>query len=70
MKSIDIKFGDEVIVPAISYISTASSVSYQGAIPVFVDINDKNFGINIDKIEASITKKQKLSFILIMVAFL
>tara|TARA_B100000035_G_C21032494_1_gene569152 strand:- start:923 stop:2035 length:1113 start_codon:yes stop_codon:yes gene_type:complete len=59
LKSIDIKFGDEVIVPAISYISTASSVSYQGAIPVFVDINDKNFGINIDKIEASITKKTK-----------
>ncbi len=59
LKSIDIKFGDEVIVPAISYISTASSVSYQGAIPVFVDINDSNFGINIDKIEASITKKTK-----------
>lgn len=59
LKSINVKNGDEVIVPAISYISTASSVSYQGAKPVFVDISESNFGINLDKIEASITKKTR-----------
>ena len=31
--------GDEVIMPAISYISTATAVSYQGATPVFVDVD-------------------------------
>ncbi len=37
--------GDEVIVPAISFVATASAVSRRGAIPVFVDIDD-TFNVN------------------------
>ena len=59
LKSISIKSGDEVIVPAVSYISTASSVSYQGAIPVFVDICPNVFSIDPSKIEKAITNKTK-----------
>ena len=59
LKSI-IKSGDEVIVPAVSYISTASAVSYQGAIPVFVDICPNVFSIDPSKIQKLLQKKLKL----------
>jgi perosamine synthetase len=36
---------DEVLVPAISFVATANAVSYLGAIPHFVDLNEKDFGI-------------------------
>jgi dTDP-4-amino-4,6-dideoxygalactose transaminase len=63
-KALNIGLGDEVIMPAISYISTASAAIYQGATPVFVDVDIKNICINPKKIESAITKKTKaISFI-------
>jgi dTDP-4-amino-4,6-dideoxygalactose transaminase len=50
--------GDEVIVPAISWISTAEAVTTAGGVPVFVDI-DENFLIDISKIEERITNRTK-----------
>lgn len=50
--------GDEVIVPAISWISTAEAVTTAGAIPVFVDV-DEDFLIDISKIEERITSRTK-----------
>lgn len=58
-KAIGIKPNDEIIVPAISYFSTASSISYQKAIPVFVDVDIKNCCIDPSKIEKAINKKTK-----------
>jgi dTDP-4-amino-4,6-dideoxygalactose transaminase len=49
-KALNIGLGDEVIMPAISYISTASAAIYQGATPVFVDVDIKNICINPKKI--------------------
>jgi dTDP-4-amino-4,6-dideoxygalactose transaminase len=54
-----IKPGDEVIVPAISFISTATAVSRVGAIPVFVDIEPYTFNIDPERIRAAITPKTK-----------
>ena len=41
-KAIGLKRKDEVILPAMSYISTASAISYQGGIPFFVGIDPIN----------------------------
>lgn len=58
LKAMGIGQNDEVIVPAISWISTSEAVSAVGAKPVFVDV-DQNSLINIDLIENAITEKTK-----------
>ncbi len=55
--------GDEVVVPAHSFISTASAVSRVGAIPVFVDIEEETFNIDPDKIGAAVSPKTKAAII-------
>lgn len=51
--------GDEVIVPANTYIATAWGVSYTGATPVFVDCTADTWEIDPDAIEARITPRTK-----------
>jgi len=51
--------GDEVIVPTFTFISTVWGVSYVGATPVFVDVDDTTFNIDPAKIEAAITPRTK-----------
>ncbi|NOQ73584.1 MAG: aminotransferase class I/II-fold pyridoxal phosphate-dependent enzyme [Crocinitomix sp.] len=51
--------GDEVIVPALSYVATANVVELVGATPVFVDVEIDSFNIDASKIEAAITDKTK-----------
>lgn len=48
--------GDEVIVPALTWISTANVIEHTGAKPVFCDINLENFNIDVDQIEDLITE--------------
>lgn len=59
LKALDIGTNDEVIVPAFTYIATALAVSYTGARPVFVDIEEKTYNIDTTKIEKAITKNTK-----------
>jgi len=51
--------GDEVIVPALSYVATAMAPLYQLAIPVFVDIDPVTFNIDVSQIEAKITNRTR-----------
>jgi dTDP-4-amino-4,6-dideoxygalactose transaminase len=51
--------GDEVITVSHSFIATANSVRYTGAVPVFVDIEPGTFNMAPDLIEHAITKKTK-----------
>ena len=51
--------GDEVIVPSFSFISTANSVLFVNAIPVFAEIEKENFGLDPNLIESKITEKTK-----------
>jgi dTDP-4-amino-4,6-dideoxygalactose transaminase len=52
--------GDEVIVPANSWISSSEAVSLTGAKPIFIDIEEDYFTINPDLIEKIITDKTKV----------
>jgi len=56
---IDIKKGDEVIMPSFTFPSTANAVVLRGAKPVFVDINKDTLNINVLDIEKKITDKTK-----------
>jgi perosamine synthetase len=51
--------GDEVIMPALTYIATANTVRYCGATPVFVDSEEDTFNIDPKQIEKKITSKTK-----------
>jgi dTDP-4-amino-4,6-dideoxygalactose transaminase len=59
LKSLQIGAGDEVIVPALTWIATAEAVNNVGAEPVFVDVNSLNYTIDFKSIERQITKKTK-----------
>ncbi len=51
--------GDEVLVPAFTWVSTANAVMYCNARPVFVDIDPITFNIDVNSIAAKITEKTK-----------
>lgn len=55
----DIGYGDEVIVPAFSFIATATAVSMCGAKPIFCDVNDETYTINPEQVAERITPKTK-----------
>ncbi len=59
LKALDIKEGDEVIVPSNTYIATALAVTYVGATLVFVEPDIRTFNIDPAKIEAAITPRTK-----------
>ena|SRR5579871_785184 len=59
MLALGIGAGDEVIIPANTFIATAWGVSHAGATPVFVDCNKDTWEIDIAKIEERITAKTK-----------
>ncbi len=54
-----IGYGDEVIVPAFSFIATATAVSMCGARPVFADVDEETFNIRPDQVKERITPKTK-----------
>lgn len=59
LKALQIGAGDEVIIPAHTYVATALAVSYVGAKPVFAEPDPKTFNVNPDGLERLITSKTK-----------
>ena len=59
MMALNIKPGDEIITTPFTFIATAETIAFLGAIPVFVDIDEKTYNINPDLIEEKITSKTK-----------
>jgi dTDP-4-amino-4,6-dideoxygalactose transaminase len=57
--ALDIKPGDEVITTPFTFVATAETIVLLGATPVYVDIDERTFNIDPDKIEAAITSKTK-----------
>jgi len=59
LQALNIGKGDEVIVPAMSWISTSEVVMTAGAKPVFIDVDPNTFCIDADQIVAKITEGTK-----------
>src|SRR4051794_12189298 len=57
LAALDVKPGDEVIVPAFTWVSTPNVVEYMGARPVFCDIDLASFNIDVTQIEGLITPR-------------
>lgn len=49
--------GDEVIVPAYTFVSTASAFAISGARPIFVDVDPLTFNLDVERVEAAISPK-------------
>ncbi len=59
VRALGIKGGDEVITTPFSFIASSNSILFEGADPVFVDIDPNTLNINVDLIERRISKKTK-----------
>jgi len=59
MNAIGIKPGDEVIVPAITFVATANCVCYQGGTPVIADVDPNTLLIDIASVKSKISSKTK-----------
>ena len=60
---INIKAGDEVIMPSFTFSSTANAIVLRGGVPVFVDIRPDTLNINENLIEDAITSRTKAIFV-------
>jgi len=59
MMALDLKPGDEVIVPAFTYVATAEVIALLGLTPVMVDVDADSFNITAEIIKEAITEKTK-----------
>jgi perosamine synthetase len=59
LKSLNIKPGDEIIVPAFTCVAVPNAITYLSARPVYADISRNTFNINTDQLEGHITDKTK-----------
>lgn len=59
LQALGVKEGDEVIVPAHTFIATAMAVSQCGATPIFVDVDEHSWNISWDNISEKINAKTK-----------
>ena len=57
--AVGVEAGDEVLVPAFTWVATANAVLYCNAVPVFVDIDPITFNVDINKIKEKITPRTK-----------
>ncbi|MBN8704006.1 MAG: DegT/DnrJ/EryC1/StrS family aminotransferase [Bacteroidetes bacterium] len=57
--AVGVKAGDEVIVPAFTWVSTANVVEYCGAKPVFIDVDPVTFNIDTTQLKSKLTPKTK-----------
>ncbi len=57
--ALDVRRGDEVLVPSLTYVATANAVRYVGAEPVFVDVDPETWCIDAERLENSITPRTR-----------
>jgi perosamine synthetase len=59
IRALGIGAGDEVIVPSFTFVAAANAVRYEGAVPVFVDIESHCLNLDPTRIEAAITPRTR-----------
>ncbi len=57
MMALGLEPGDEVIIPAHTYVATAEVIALLKLTPVFVDVNDKTFNLDPEQLESKITRR-------------
>ncbi|WP_010257573.1 DegT/DnrJ/EryC1/StrS family aminotransferase [Myroides injenensis] len=60
LMALDLKKGDEVIVPSFTFVATVEVIVLLGLIPVFVDVDKDTFTMNVESIKSMITDKTKV----------
>src|SRR5579872_3458502 len=59
MMALDLKPGDEIILPVHTYVATAEVVALLGLVPVFIDVDERTFNIDVNQIDSKVTIKTK-----------
>lgn len=59
LQTLEVGDGDEVITTPNTFIATAEAITFSGAQPVFVDIDEQTYNMNPDYLESAITNKTK-----------
>ncbi len=59
MMALDLKHGDELILPVHTYVATAEVIALLGLVPIFIDVDANTFNIDVDQIESKITPRTK-----------
>jgi len=59
LRALGIGYGDEVITVPNTFIATVEAISLVGAIPIFVDVNEEDYNINVNLIKEKITDRTK-----------
>ncbi|HQS83366.1 MAG: perosamine synthetase [Alphaproteobacteria bacterium 16-39-46] len=60
LKALGVGPGDEVIIPAFTWVATANVVLYCGATPIFCDVDEETFNIKVSDIPSKITERTKV----------
>lgn len=59
MMALELKPGDEVILPVFTYVATAEVIALLGLTPVFIDVSEDTFNMDVDQLESKITNKTR-----------
>ena len=60
LKAMNVKSGDEIILPAFTCVVVPNAILYLGAIPIYVDVSSETYNFDIKQVEKSITKRTKV----------
>lgn len=59
LRAVGVLPGDEVVIPANTFVATAEAVSRIGALPVVVDVDEETLLVDVDKVEQAITRRTR-----------
>ena len=57
LRALGVKMHDEILIPSLTFVATANAVKHCGAIPHFIDSNEKSLGLCLNNLEDHLKKK-------------